>query len=125
MSQAKHQKIAVNRPLVGILAVVCLGAAVAIGVAFPDDNTWNLWQGGFMRVGLLLSAFWLALPTRNREAAWANLSPSTFIAVLIVLMALVRFPLRIMVPLLAVLIVIGLLLRPRDKKRPINHPSRR
>lgn len=125
MSHAKHEKIAVNRTLVGILALVCLGAAVVIGFTFPADETWNLWQGGFTRVGLLLSAFWLALPTRDREAAWANLSPSMFIAVLIVLVALVRFPIRVMLPLLVVLVVIGLIVRPRDKKRPANHASRR
>ncbi|MFG0333422.1 MAG: hypothetical protein ACF8TS_08685, partial [Maioricimonas sp. JB049] len=66
------QQVAVNRTLVGIIAVVCLLAGAVI---FVMDSYHNVWCGAFVRTGLLMGAFWLALPAGDREAAWANVSP--------------------------------------------------
>ena len=72
------KKIEVNRPLVGVIALGCL---VIAGVLWqmPDSN--DMWVAGFMRAGLMTGAIWLALPTKNRPAAWANVSPRTLIGV--------------------------------------------
>ena len=58
-----------SRTGVGFAAAVCLiGAAVWYGVR-PDQR---LWWGGGVRVGLVLTALWFALPGRDRPAAWAG-----------------------------------------------------
>ena len=70
-------KIPVNRNLVGILAIACLVSALVIFLKYPGNESWQLWQAGFTRVGLVMCAFWLALPSRYQQAAWANLSATT------------------------------------------------
>ena len=59
-------QLPVNRTLVGVLAMVCLAAGAVIGYV---ESLENVWCGSFIRTGLLLGAFWIALPSRGREAA--------------------------------------------------------
>ena len=107
---SKHS-IPVNRMVVGVIAIVCLLTALGLWVADQtNDNT--VWAGAFMRVGLLLSAFWLALPTRTREAAWVNVSPYTFIGVLLALFVVARLRFQV-VPLIIVIAILWLILKPR------------
>jgi hypothetical protein len=110
--------VAVNRHLVGAIALTCLAAGVTIGVT---DSYSNLWCGSFIRVGLVMSAFWLALPARGQEQTWASISPLTLLGVLLGLLVFVRRP-QVFLPLLVVLAAIGLFLRPR-KRSPV--PTRR
>ncbi|MGH7127927.1 MAG: hypothetical protein ACREJB_02165 [Planctomycetaceae bacterium] len=113
---SKH--VTINRTLVGVLALGCLAAALALWLAGPDQESLSLWQAGFVRVGLVLVALWIALPSRHRPAAWANLSLPMFIGGLIALVALLRIPLRILLPLAVVLAIVGVLVRPRGRFRP-------
>lgn len=107
-----HQ-VPVNRTLVGLIALACLGAALTIGIV----DTWeNLWCAAFVRVGLLMGAFWLALPSRHREAAWANVSPYTILAALVAVVIVARW--RSAVPIVIVIAVLALVLRPRQSRRP-------
>ncbi len=113
----------VNRTLVGLVTLVCLGTALAIWRFAPQDNTqWRLLQGAFVRVGCVMAAFWLALPTRFRKAAWANVSPTAFAGILWALFAAAYRP-RIVIPILVVLAIVGFFLRPRGKKRPKPQPD--
>ncbi len=112
-------KITINRPLVGVLALGCLLAAAAILIGAPDDNKWTMWRGAFTRVGLLMSAFWLALPYGSRDAAWANVTPWTFLGIMLAVAGVAARP-RVAVPILIVLAIVGFVLRPRPKKRPEN-----
>ena len=112
-------KITINRTLVGIIALLCLGSSIALLITQPEEE---LWSGGFMRVGLLMGAFWLALPTGSRAAAWEGVSPATLVGGLLALFAIVRFP-KAMIPLLIMVAVMGFFLRPRGKKRPRNRPE--
>ena len=108
------RKIAVNRSLVGVLAVGTLVIGV-VGWVFGDGSASNVgFYAAFLRMGALLAAFWLALPSKHRDAAWANISPWTFGAVVILILMLVRRP-QIFVPLIAVLAVAALFLRPRRR----------
>lgn len=107
-------KIEINRPLVGVLTVICYLAAACIWLFQPDED---FWLGGFVRVALLMSAFWLALPNNQREAAWANVSPSTFVALLIGALLLPRYP-RVVLGMALALLPIWFVLRPRKKRRP-------
>lgn len=107
------RQVAVNRTLVGLIALGCLGAAVAIGAL----DTWeNMWCAAFVRVGLLMGAFWLALPSRNREAAWANVSPYTIVAALLAVFIVARW--RTALPIVIVVVILALILRPRQRRRP-------
>jgi hypothetical protein len=108
-----QRKVPVNRKLAGFLALGCLAAGVALLFVrgFEDAMT-----AAFIRVGMLLGAFWCALPTRNRDAAWANVSPMTVLLVMAVLIVFAR-NLRLMLPLAVVLGIVAYFVRPRNKRR--------
>lgn len=112
-----RERIVINRTLVGVIALACLGIAGGMWLAGPAGQQAELWRAGFVRIGVLMSALWLALPTRTRTAAWANVSPWTFVGMLVLLIATIRLQLKVVLPLAVALIVIGLVLRPRDRRR--------
>lgn len=107
----------VNRPLVGILAVICLGAG---GILLIQASTSAL-GGTLLRVGVLLGALWLALPFRKSSPGSARVSPFVLIGVLAAMLFLVRRP-AALIPSLLLLAVLWLLLRPWH--RPGVKPSR-
>jgi hypothetical protein len=113
------QKIAINRTLVGLSALVCLGIAATLLVLYPGSEEWSYWQGAFVRVGALMTAFWIALPSRKRDAAWANVSVGTLIGVILAIFGIAYRP-RYAVPLIIVVVAIGFVLRPRQKGRSGN-----
>jgi len=110
-------QIPVNRTLVGIMATVCCGIAGVMAV-YKVEGSVALWQGAFLRVGIVLAAFWLALPTRTREAAWARVSIWTVAGVLLAVVALVRMPNRFLLPVAGLVGVALMVLRPWRKARP-------
>lgn len=92
-----------NRWLVGLLAVGCLLA----GWFLPEaDASRELWKAGFYRVGLLLAAVWLAMPTRGRSAAWAGISPWWFVGLAATMLFVARRP-QVLLPLFAALFVLA------------------
>lgn len=107
-------KIAVNRTLVGVLAVVFLALGAGVWGLGDGSSSQEGFYAASLRMGLLLGAFWLALPSKNREAAWANVSPWTFVAGVALLLMVVRRP-RVFVPLLAILAIAALFIRPRRR----------
>jgi hypothetical protein len=108
------QTVPVNRTLVGVIAAACLGIGLVIMLV---DSPENMWCAAFIRIGLLCGAFWLALPAKGREAAWANLSPRVLLGVLLAGLVIVSRP-RLFLILVIPLAVLGLLLRPRGHARP-------
>jgi hypothetical protein len=113
-------KSTVSRPLVGFLTI----GLFAVSLAFslwpnpPFGAAGGMVAGATSRVGIVLAAYWLALPTRSRAAAWANVSIPSAFPLLLAAMALLRIPFRILIPLAAFVLVVGLFLRPRPAKRP-------
>jgi len=114
-----EQRVEINRTLVGLVTIACFVAAAAIWVFDLEQE--HLWLSGFIRVGLLMGALWLALPSGRRPAAWAHVSPATIPLLLVAIVILIRVPFRIAVLVLVVLVVAALVLRPRG--RP-GHASR-
>jgi hypothetical protein len=104
-------QVPISRPLVGSIALACLVAAAAIAVF---DSYENMWCAAFIRVGLLTGAFWLALPSRTREAAWANLSPYTVLTALVAIFVVARW--RAALPIVIFVVIAGMLLRPRERR---------
>lgn len=96
----------INRLLVGVIAILCLVLGAVISVTSPEDGFWG---GSFVRVGLLMVAFWYAAPTKGRAAAWANISPWWIVGVAALLMLVVRRP-RILIPFILLLIFLGVVL---------------
>lgn len=89
----------VNRALVGVLAIACLIGAF---VVYLFDSWENIWCGSFVRVGLLLGAFWLGLPSKGRAAAWADVSPWWIFGFAGAMLFVVRRP-RVLIPMIIVI----------------------
>jgi hypothetical protein len=110
---------AMRRLLVGLVAVGLLTAAFLLWI-LPGVSTSQatvMWRGACGRVGAVMAALWLALPTGTRTSAWANLNPRSVAAVMIVGLA-IRFPLRFLLPAAVVLMIAGAFLRPTPRPRP-------
>src|SRR5690606_24650794 len=88
--------VPVSRLLVGALAIVCVTTGIAIGFL-------RSWDGpacaAFLRIGVLLGAVWIALPSGKREAAWANISPWSLVGVVQIALACVRWTPLFITPL--------------------------
>lgn len=109
--------VQINRPLVGLISLVCLGLWIFLYMRDPNaEGDLLIWQGGFMRSGLLMGAFWFALPSKNRDAAWANVSPWTLVGMIGALITFARFP-KAGAMLLLGGAVLGWVLRPRKGRR--------
>jgi len=111
-----QQNVAVNRTLAGVLAIGCGLAGAALCVLRGTDDQF---AAGFIRASLLLGALWCAMPGKNREAAWANVSPYVLIGAVLAVVLVFRH-LRVLLPIALVLAAIGYFLRPRTR-RPSRH----
>jgi drug/metabolite transporter (DMT)-like permease len=110
----------VNRPLVGSLALGLLGFALVLSIwpGMISGPAGATLCGVAARVGIVMAALWLALPSRGRPAAWANLSTTSLASAAMAVMAIFRVPFRIMIPLSATVMVLGFVLRPKPLQRP-------
>lgn len=103
----------ISRTQVGILAALCL--AIALGIwAFSPESQAAL--AAFLRVGIVMSALWFAVPAKGAKLAWDKILP--ILVGGIVLIALSR---KLIIVALPLSIAVGLLiyfLRPRPKQRP-------
>lgn len=112
-------KSPVNRILVGAIALACLGASVTLRMT-NADNDFGVFPAALQRVGIVMAAFWLALPTKSRPAAWQNLSPWQFAGAVGAVAVLAWKP-RIGLPFIGLLLVIAIInrvMRPAPKYRP-------
>jgi hypothetical protein len=108
-----------RRLLAGLIAVTLLAAAALLWI-LPGVSTSQaavMWRGACGRIGIVMAALWMAMPTRTRPAAWAKLNPRSVAAVSLAALA-IRFPLKLLLPVAGILIIAGVLLRPRDRVRP-------
>jgi len=108
-----------RRLLAGIIAVLLLTAAVLLWIlpGASESQATVLWRAACGRVGVVMVALWMALPSSTRPAAWANLNPRSVAAVVLTALA-IRFPLRLLLPVALVLVIAGAFLRPRPRVRP-------
>ena len=116
------EKTSVSRPLVGGIALACLLAAAGLWVLqtreTQDGAGMQMWIAALIRVGMLMSAFWLALPALQRTRFRPRFSTEMVIGFVVAALALARLQLRVLVPLFVLLAIAALLLRPRPKDRP-------
>lgn len=99
-----------KRIYVGLLSIGCLVGAVVTVFTAPDNEGL---QGALIRVGLLLGAFWLAMPTANRPSAWKVLPTSNWAIFGMIVSAVLISRLKYMFPVIAVFAGIAWFARPR------------
>lgn len=109
-----QQGVTVNRSLVGLIAIVLICAAGVLAVLAGDGQ--ELWSGACLKVGVVMAAFWLALPSFSRngdlgQASWTALLVALGAALIV---ARTKVPLKIVLPALGVMVVIVRVLRPRN-----------
>jgi len=104
------QELRQKRGIVGLLAIGCIASAIVLLVIGGNQG----FASALLRVGSLLGAFWLALPTKGRPAAWARVSPLS-LGLLAISAALIS-RLKFFIPLLLVGFAIGWVVRPRRRK---------
>ena len=112
------QPVTINRGLVGCLALGCLIGAAASFVYETEEV--NVWQSAFTRVGIVMTALWMALPRDGRLGSWANVSLSTIIGIVGAIFFVSNKPKQLLtiLPILLGVAAIGFFLRPREKQRP-------
>ena len=104
-------QIPVNRTLAGILAILLTVAGLVVWLVMGRAEI----GGAMLRVGLVLGAFWYALPSKTRDAAWANVSLFSLLVCLVIVVVFVQ-RLRYFLPLVLVAAVAAYFLRPRKKR---------
>lgn len=111
--------IPVNRFSIGAITLSCWALAGLIWWLGLEGGT-EVWQGALSRVGVVMAAVWLAMPTRHRDAAWAHVPWPWLAGTLLFLVAVLRTkaPLKILIPGTLALAGVILVLRPRSKVRP-------
>ncbi len=113
------QPVTVNRSLVGAIALGLLAIAGLMWLLGLEGSQ-DIWRGACMKVGLVMGALWLALPsiTRNGElgrASWTAVLGAIVVALII---AKTKVSLKIVIPVLIAAAIAVRLLRPRQKTRP-------
>ncbi len=103
----------INKPLVGIIGIVCLISAAVCFAFFPEQSSA---KSAFLRIGVVMTALFLALPKPGEHVRWERLAP--IIAGSIVVLALGKKMIVVILPLVIVIGILLALFRPRTKPRP-------
>jgi hypothetical protein len=111
------QTLTINRALIGILASIML---VSAGALWVFAGSQNMWTGACLKVGIVMAALWLALPTISRrgnlgQASWGAVVG--FMALLVILTGK-RVDFRIVLPMVIGAAITIMILRPKSKSRP-------
>lgn len=118
-----QQPLTINRALVGAISLVLLAAAAILSLM----DTQELWAGACLKVGLVMGAFWLALPSFTRNPELGRVSLATLLGALAVALIIgrTRVPLKIVLPTLAAFVFAVRILGPRrTPTAPPRHPKR-
>ena len=108
--------LTLNRALIGTIAATLLLGA---GILWYFVGQQNIWTGACLKVGLVMAAFWLALPMISRRAQWGEISPGGVIGLVALALVLTgkRVDTRIVIPLLAGAAIMMVILRPRPRRK--------
>jgi hypothetical protein len=100
-----------NRPLIGVAALGCLLAAGGVWLLAPDHDAA---LAAFLRVGLVMGALWLALPSTGESVAWAKIAP--ILAGSVVLIVISRKAFLFLLPAVLFLAVVFAIVLPKPKR---------
>lgn len=107
--------LSLRKLIVGIISLACLVTAAGL-LLFTADGLGNPATAVAMRLGLILGALWLALPSTGDSIAWARAIPIG----VVVAVACVRGG-RVLIYAIPIAIVVGIVaafIRPRTNRRP-------
>ena len=108
--------LAVRKLLVGLISLGCLITA-AVSCYYTDWT--NPLVAITMRLGVMLGALWLALPSEGDSIAWQKALP--VVVAVMAAMAFLRINWRVLLYLLPVALVVAVVaafIRPKQKRRP-------
>ncbi len=119
MNTQNSQTVAVNRSLVGLIALGLFAIAIVLS-CFGLEGSQDMWRGAALKVGLVMGALWLALPsfTRNEELGRTSLAVVVGFVVVALLIGRTRIPLNILVPSVLGFAFVVRVLRPSRPTRP-------
>lgn len=106
-----NEELIRKRYWVGVISILCLVSGGSLYLTGSNEGL----AAALLRVGILLVAFWLAMPSRTRPAAWKGFSSTTVLLSAVAVAAFIR-QLRPLIPFALVLIAIGWFVRPKVKK---------
>ena len=109
--------LAARKLIVGLVALACLATAGSLWLFTADAGT-NPVTAVTTKLGLMLAALWLALPTRGESVGWEKALPPLIGAIAV--LALIGRNSRILIFALPAAILAGIalaFLRPRSKRR--------
>lgn len=109
-----QQPVTINRTLVGSIALVLLIVAGVL-VLTGADGSQGMWAGACLKVGLVMGAFWLALPSITRHEVLGRMTWGTLIVAIGLALAVGRtkVPLKIVLPVAAAFFFMIRILGPR------------
>lgn len=113
------QKLTISRTKVGLVALLCVSAAIGLRFGLPNDDRKELWVTAFGRSGLVMTALWIALPAKGKSGALTSVTPSTALGALLAIIAVSARP-QILLRLMPVFVALGVVahyLRPKPKRR--------
>ena len=116
MNQSSANAVTINRNLVGGITIAMLAGT---GFLWLFAGTQNIWTGACLKVGLVMGALWMALPTFAHHRSLGQTSwvmVISFVALALLLTGR-RVDFRIILPLLVGIVIATLILRPRGKTR--------
>ncbi len=103
----------INKPLVGAIGLVCLCASAVCFFWFPEQTSA---QSATLRIGVVMTALFLALPKSGEHVRWERLTP--VIVASVIIMALAKKMVLVILPMLLIIGILLTIFRPRDKLRP-------
>lgn len=98
-----------------ILAGVCLGLAGFLWGFVPEQDAM---MAAFWRIGLVLSALWLALPAGETQVAWSIATPLIVGTALTVGISRNSRALIVVVPLILAIVFLAVAFRRPNKRGP-------
>ncbi len=102
-----------HRPTVGIIALVLLLLAVVLFLVGGSQT--EAWQSGCQRVGLIMGAWWLAMPhLRGARPLWVMLA--LIVGLVAAMLAVRHHPLSIAMLTVIVLVLGYLSIAPRPRR---------
>lgn len=115
----KSEPITVNRSLVGAIGLGLLAVAGLIW-ALGLEGSNDMWRGACMKVGIVMGALWLALPsiTRNPELGRASLGVVVGAVAVALILGRTKVPLNVLIPTVLSFAFVLRVLRPSQPKRP-------
>ena len=90
------------------------------GILWYLVGSQNMWTGACLKVGLVMAALWLALPSISRHGHWGSASGGAIAGTLALALVLAgkKVDLRLILPMLFGVTLAILVLRPRSKFPP-------